>query len=240
MDGTNEIQFFDYSNYMHGGSWGLYVESGNSLDFVGDFGINLEARWGDTYMSGDWVYVTANSGPLVIQADGDVGIETPSPQFTLHVNGSAGKPGGGSWSAPSDARLKKHIEALSGIEALEMLGRLRGVSYEWRSPEAHREGIEVGVLAQEVQQVFPGWVDEIRVGDTERHLIPEGDRALAVSFPHSYNAYVIEAIKELHHMLLEQDKELERLRALLCHDNPALVLCRPRLRDGLTGYSPSR
>ena len=42
-----------------------------------------------------------------------VGIDTTNPDFTLHVNGEAGKPGGGSWSDFSDGRLKKNIQDLT-------------------------------------------------------------------------------------------------------------------------------
>src|SRR4029453_5122239 len=51
----------------------------------------------------------------------------------LEVNGSAFKPGGGSWSSISDVRVKKSVMPLKG--ALEKLSRLRGVSFEWKNPE---------------------------------------------------------------------------------------------------------
>jgi|GEM_PF-6875699 len=87
--------------------------------------------------------LSANSVPLAlgtsgandaiwIKSNGDVGIGTTSPQFLLHVNGSAGKPGGGSWSASSDRRLKKNVTVLTG--ALDRLAKLQGVNYQWRNP----------------------------------------------------------------------------------------------------------
>ena len=59
---------------------------------------------------------------FIIHTTGRVGISTTNPGFTLHVNGSAGKPGGGSWSNASDARLKDVGQSFTrGLDALEKL-----------------------------------------------------------------------------------------------------------------------
>src|SRR5207244_1770354 len=95
-----------------------------------------------------------NMGPveaLVIQNNGFVGIGTTSPSFLLHVNGSAGKPGGGSWAVASDRRLKKNVQDLD--HPLDRLLRLRGVTFEYKDPAAVNElpGIQTGMVAQEVE-----------------------------------------------------------------------------------------
>ncbi len=94
-----------------------------------------------------------------ISSTGNVGIGTTSNHsYKLYVNGSAAKPGGGSWTNTSDARLKQNVEPLSGI--LDKLLKLRGVSYEWKNPENHGNltGKQIGMIAQEVEKVFPKWV----------------------------------------------------------------------------------
>jgi endosialidase-like protein len=77
----------------------------------------------------------------------------------LTTYGNAYKPGGGSWSTLSDVRAKKSIEPLS--DALGQLLRLHGVTYEYTNPSAFHElpGTQIGVVAQDVEQVFPSWVD---------------------------------------------------------------------------------
>jgi hypothetical protein len=60
----------------------------------------------------------------------------------------------------SDQRLKKNIEPLTG--ALNHVLQLKGVTYEWKNPEEHgnQSGTQTGFIAQEVEKVFPDWVDQ--------------------------------------------------------------------------------
>ncbi len=102
---------------------------------------------------------TANN-QFLIRASGGVGIGTNSPDgFQLAVNGFAAKPGGGSWSVFSDRRLKKNIEPLAG--ALDRMLQLKGVSFEYSNSDhfSYVECEQMGMIAQEVEKVFPDWVD---------------------------------------------------------------------------------
>jgi len=54
--------------------------------------------WAD---SEDADFTSTGTNQFLIRASGGVGINTDSPQFALHVNGEAGKPGGGAWSVAS-------------------------------------------------------------------------------------------------------------------------------------------
>jgi hypothetical protein len=78
--------------------------------------------------------------------------------FALFVTGAAYKPGGGSWSSSSDIRLKKNIMPLTG--ALNKLLELKGVTFEWKEPETQGSlyGEQIGMIAQDVEKVFPKWV----------------------------------------------------------------------------------
>jgi hypothetical protein len=125
-----------------------------------------------------------------------VGIGTSSPAFLLEVDGSAGKPGGGSWAANSDRRLKRDIRDLEG--SLDSLLALRGVSFEYLDPDAinERPGERIGMVAQEVEEVFPDWVDE------------RADGYKAVSFS-GFEALTVEALRELR---AEKDAEIAEIR----------------------------
>jgi Chaperone of endosialidase len=67
-------------------------------------------------------------------------------------------------SCNSDQRLKQNIEPLTG--ALDKLLQLKGVTFEWKNPEDHgdHKGTQTGVIAQEVEKVFPQWVRETEKG----------------------------------------------------------------------------
>ncbi|HOO78096.1 MAG TPA: tail fiber domain-containing protein [bacterium] len=137
-----------------------------------------------------------NTEPLRIGPDQRVGIGDPiSISYTLEVDGSAGKPGGGTWTAACDARLKRKVRSLSGTAALEKFGRLNGVTYEWINPLEHQPGVRAGVLAQNLDRVFPAWVVTVEAGGKDEVLTPGG--AESVSFPQDFDAYLIEALKEL-------------------------------------------
>jgi hypothetical protein len=156
---------------------------------------------------------------------GNVGIGTTSPGFLLHVNGSAGKPGGGEWSVASDARLKQNVHSLDGRQALDLLNLLQGVSFEWINPEEHSVGTQAGLIAQDVEKVFPDWVEEYEVQGNDKALIPEGEKAKALHLPNDFNAYTIEAIKELdaqNQALAETVAEQEATIAALRQQNADL------------------
>ena len=145
--------------------------------------------WAD---SQDADFTSTGTNQFLIRASGGVGINTDSPQFALHVNGDAGKPGGGAWSVASDARLKKEIRPLE--QALTRLLQLHGVTYEYKDPKAIHElpGQQTGMIAQEVEKVFPDWVE----------TAPDGMRRLSIR---GFEALTVEALRELR---TEKDEQI--------------------------------
>ncbi len=139
---------------------------------------------------------------VVMKASGDVGIGTTTPAFKLEVNGTAGKPGGGSWSVSSDIRLKKNIQPLNG--ALDTLLALHGVTFEYKDPEAINElpGERIGFIAQEVEQVMPDWIDERA----------DGYKALTIR---GFEALTVEAMRDLSNENAQLRAELNDLRTEL-------------------------
>lgn len=135
---------------------------------------------------------------LLIQGGtGYVGIGTPSPSYTLHVNGSAYSSGG--WSG-SDIRWKKNINPIEN--ALESVLKLQGVNYEWRVDEYKdknfEEGRQIGLIAQEVEQVIPELVNT----DNEGYK--------AVSYE-KLTAVLVEAIKEQQKRIKELEDKINTL-----------------------------
>ena len=85
----------------------------------------------------------------------------------------------------SDSRLKKSVETIPS--ALEKILSLRGVTFEWKQEEFPErnfaDGTQIGLIAQEVEEVFP-------------ELVSQGEYK-SVSYA-SLVSPLIEAVKELH------------------------------------------
>ncbi len=140
-----------------------------------------------------------------------IGMGNPACQLQL-FNDSACKPGGGTWSNSSDVRLKTNIHPIAG--ALNKIAQLQGVSFDWINPEEHGNpiGVQGGLIAQDVEKIFPEWVNEINSSGKDSELV-NGGKTKSLSLPFEYDAYVVEAIKELkaeNDALKQKNESLEK------------------------------
>lgn len=109
-----------------------------------------------------------NNDKLVVSADGSVRFFGTVYHYLTPVHSS-------------DRRLKKEIQPLE--KALEKVTQLQGVSYKWKD-ESKSQETQIGVIAQEVEKVFP----EVVLTDDE------GMKSVAYQ---NLVAPLIEAVKEL-------------------------------------------
>ena len=77
------------------------------------------------------------------------------------------------WSCSSDARLKTNIVNITGANALAKLSTLNGVTFNWKTSATTNE--QMGVIAQEVQKVFPDAVSR----DPKGYLAVQYDSLIA-------------------------------------------------------------
>ena len=131
---------------------------------------------------------------FIFNMSGSVGIGTLSPGEKLEVTGNI--LASGTITQNSDIRLKTNIEPIDN--SLEKIIALRGVTYDWKDPLRDTGRKQIGVIAQDVEQVFP---EAVRTGH-------DGIKSVAYS---QLIAPVIEAIKVLYGKFTEdrQAKELE-------------------------------
>lgn len=129
--------------------------------------------------------------------DGRVGIGVYNPKETLHVGGNVRAD---AYNIPSDRRLKKDIVPIAN--ASHKLEKLTGVTYRWKE-EGEDLDVHLGLIAQDVQRVFPEAVHE------------DEDGYLTVNYP-VLVAPLVESNRELNKRLSEvEDKVLERDERLL-------------------------
>jgi hypothetical protein len=100
-----------------------------------------------------------------------------------------------SFTSASDKRLKKNISTLEG--ALDNLHHLRGVYHDWNDPQQSKDR-QIGVIAQEVQAVYPELVTK------------GGNGFLSVNYP-KLTAVLLQSIKELHAKHTHDIQELKKM-----------------------------
>ena len=139
--------------------------------------------------------------PTLYANSGRVGINTTSPDSTLSVNGTADKPGGGSWTTFSDARLKN-----VGVDFTPGLGALAGlqpVHYHYKSDNPLRLPSEpdyIGVVAQQARAAIPESVQENEAG----YLVVNNDPIIWT---------MVNAIKELDQAGRAKDGRIAQLQS---------------------------
>ncbi|TNF00116.1 MAG: hypothetical protein EP326_06965, partial [Deltaproteobacteria bacterium] len=162
----------------------------------------------DLTLAGGYVGIARTNPARPLDVNGGAHINYTGSGATLHVGGSIGatswigagceagcETAGGysimyptsvavstfGWTTTSDARLKEEVEEVENV--LDKIQKVRAVEYFWRDREINPRR-EIGVIAQEIQAVFPELVHT-----TE-------DDFLTVDYPR-LGAIALEGIKEL-------------------------------------------
>ncbi|HEU4508583.1 MAG TPA: tail fiber domain-containing protein [Pyrinomonadaceae bacterium] len=132
---------------------------------------------------------------------GNVGIGTASPTDKFVVNGTASKPGGGTWAVFSDERLKRIRGTYNaGLKAVMQLQPLR---YEYKPDNAlgiQSQGEHIGFGAQAVKEVIPEAVQT----NAEGYLMVNNDPIIWT---------MLNAIKEQQAQIVELKRQVRQLRA---------------------------
>ncbi|KKN91747.1 hypothetical protein LCGC14_0214150 [marine sediment metagenome] len=136
----------------------------------------------DTNLFRSTANVLRTNDSLIV--DGNVGIGTTSPGYKLDVSGSAHA---SSFPVSSDVRFKTNVDQITNV--LDKLDKIQGVSFDWNElykslgrSTGHRE---IGLIAQEVETVFP---ELVTTWGEENYKAVDYSRMTAV---------LVEAIKEL-------------------------------------------
>lgn len=143
---------------------------------------------------GIYSYTGAGWGIVMNNNNGNVGIGNGNPTQRLHVSGNILASG---TITPSDLRYKKDVHVIN--DALTRLQQLNGVTYYMNSDTAWKfdDKLQYGVIAQEVEKVFPEMVTTI---DEKGYKGVEYTKLIPV---------LIESIKDQQKMIEELKKQNE-------------------------------
>ena len=158
--------------YSGGPANGVFGSSSSGVGVAGNSSSNngLEGRSASTGASGVYGYNSSGSGygvaGRILGTNNGIAVfgDNPSPNgFAGYFNGTVNVQGnitasGTITPGSSDGRLKKNVQPLTG--ALDSLLKLRGVTFEWKTPAEHgdQKGTQRGFIAQEVETVMPEWI----------------------------------------------------------------------------------
>ena len=143
---------------------------------------------------------------LVMTGEGKVGIGTITPANILTIQQtSTTDPIADAWTVYSSRRWKENIKPIEG--ALETVGRLQGVTYDWKANGQH----DIGMIAEEVGEVIPEVVS----------YEENGVDAKSVDYAR-LAAVLIEAVKEQQKIIDEQGREMAKMRERMARFEAAL------------------
>ncbi len=149
-----------------------------------------------------------------------IGVSSHDPAYTLYVNGDAGKTiGGSSWIVASDRRLKQNINPYP--EGLAEVMKIKPVTFQYNELSGRDTTyINVGTIAQELQEVSPHMVSEGKTGYLE-----VDDSAMtymlinAVKELNTTQEKLISMIEDLQEKLEAQDRTIVELKGEQDRDN---------------------
>ena len=232
---------FGFTTATSGATRGVYGRS-NSTDGSGVYGWasassgkTFAVRGSSNSSDGFSAYFTGVAGSKnYFQRGVGIGIENPG-TFLLAVNGNAAKPGGGSWSAFSDKRLKNDIRPLDN-GSLDRLLSINGYTFEYLDEAIENRlalpGRQTGLIAQEVLEVFPDWVDTDDEGYlyvTERGLTALLIEALR-ELRQEKDAQITALIREKLDLQARLEREKRELASRLEHIEAALGIPSPTMK----------
>ncbi|MCE3297049.1 MAG: hypothetical protein K0R65_2763 [Crocinitomicaceae bacterium] len=186
----------------------LFGTTGNSVSLMGDDGgsmrLNSKAHhmiFIDNENAFDDALVTYNGGAVfrILHNTSYLSTDWVGQNLLLEVYESGNMWIDGDLSQSSDSLLKKNINKLNNCS--NKLKQIRGVSYKWNNKPDNNT--HIGVLAQEIEQVFPDLV-------TTR-TDPSGASVKAVNYI-GLIPVLIESNKEQQEIIEEQQEEIEALK----------------------------
>lgn len=204
LDGLGDTYISEYSanevEIQTGGARRFSLSGGNGY-FTGSVGINTTSLISNAKLTvdgGDMMVHGANNSAgisdlLAGYTRGDYGTFYSTANHIYFVVGSSyvGYISGSSGQYNvSDERLKENVATLTGT--LDKVKQLRGVSYTWKDTEEKGTDTNIGMIAQEVETVYPELVGDGGLPNDNAGNAPYK----SINYAH-LTSVLVEAVKEL-------------------------------------------
>lgn len=167
------------------------------------------------------VFMTGNIERFRINAGGNVGVGYTTPAHKLHVNGDVVA---NNVSASSDKRLKKNISRLDyGLKEVLQLEPVK-FQYNGKGQIEDTETMQYGLIAQDVQKIFPELVKSYEMTEYSTPLSKSIDNPSYRREDYASQAEyllirdsqikfaLINAVKEQHEIIEEQQNQIDYLK----------------------------
>ena len=199
-----------YHNVAIGYQAGASITEGSGNIYIGS-GAGCEKPCREN----DKLYI-ANFRPSGLLISGDFASRNVRVHGDFHANGNL--------TQNSDGRLKKDIQPLTNM--LESVLKVEGKTYRWKEGSSLSDDVDIGLVAQEVEKVFP----ELVVEDEQ------GYKGIAYS---KLSVILLEAIKEQQGQIIfhqeqirELEKQNEQINAML-HEQMDSLLARMAILESV-------
>ena len=127
-----------------GGAGAVSVSGGSDIRLTG-------GSWTGDFTSG--IKIQPNTNDSYFQYQGSLYFRDTSGNSRLTLDQSGNLTAAANVTAYSDASLKENVKTIDN--ALSIVGKLRGVSYNWNNKYGIGNHTDIGVIAQEVETVLP-------------------------------------------------------------------------------------
>lgn len=160
--GGHNLSFADPHTFL--GTTGYTPSSpAGAVDVLGVYynGSRYYITVGSSTAAGDTITINGNTNNNVLTATGNTGTIQGETNMTfdgstLQVTGTIRSSGDMVAFASSDEKLKDNILPISN--AVEKVSQISGVEFDWNENQETYSGHDVGVIAQEIEAVFPSLV----------------------------------------------------------------------------------
>ena len=217
------------SNNTAVGLWSLKeLKRGNNNVAIGFYaGASITEGSGNIYIGSgagcekpcrenDKLYIANSSRETGLLISGDFASHNVRVHGDFHANGNL--------TQNSDGRLKKDVQPLTNM--LESVLKVEGKTYRWKEGSSLSDDVDIGLVAQEVEKVFP----ELVVEDEQ------GYKGIAYS---KLSVILLEAIKEQQGQIIfqqeqirELEKQNEQINAML-HEQMDSLLARMAILESV-------